>query len=197
MSQNKYHQGKIYKIVSDDATCIPYYGSTTNKLWSRFGEHKYEYAQWKNGKRPRRSSFDVFEKYGIGECKIILVESYKCESKDQLRAREQYYIENNNCVNKYNAFGIDHEKILVGSRKSQKTYRQNHPDIILKQKERYRIKHKQQIALKRQQHVLCECGKYTPRGDISRHRKTTKHSEALMKLTRYRLMCQYFNITLS
>jgi len=31
---------------------------------------------------------------------ITLVEKYRCETKDELHARERYYIENNKCVNK-------------------------------------------------------------------------------------------------
>jgi hypothetical protein len=31
---------------------------------------------------------------------IILVENFNCENKEQLRARERYYIENNECINK-------------------------------------------------------------------------------------------------
>ena len=42
----------------------------------------------------------MFEKYGINNTDIILVESYPCENKNELHSRERYYIENNNCVNK-------------------------------------------------------------------------------------------------
>ena len=45
--------------------------------------------------------FDIFEKYGIENCKFFLVELYPCKSKEELEAREGYYIRNYDCVNKY------------------------------------------------------------------------------------------------
>ena len=33
-------------------------------------------------------------------CKIELVENYACNSKEELNAREGFYIQNNECVNK-------------------------------------------------------------------------------------------------
>ncbi len=46
-------------------------------------------------------SFDLFEKYGVENCKIILLENVNALTKDELRAIEGNYIRNMNCVNKY------------------------------------------------------------------------------------------------
>jgi hypothetical protein len=44
-----------------------------------------------------------------GDYEIIWVEDFPCERKDQLKARERYYIENRVCVNK-NVPGRTHEE---------------------------------------------------------------------------------------
>jgi len=82
-----YSKGRIYKLVCDDPELI-YYGSTIQKYLSkRFHQHK----------EMKCSSKALFE---AGGCKIILVENYPCKTKDELIARERYYIENFKCVNK-------------------------------------------------------------------------------------------------
>ena len=87
-----YQNGKIYKITSLH-TDKCYVGSTTLKyLSSRLGGHKQDLKRGKN----------VSSKYILefGNCKIVLLELYPCNSKDELLARERYYIENFDCVNK-------------------------------------------------------------------------------------------------
>ena len=43
------------------------------------------------------SSFKVLEG---GDAKIMLLENYPCKNRKQLHAREVYYIDKMNCVNK-------------------------------------------------------------------------------------------------
>jgi len=112
MTDNRYHNGKIYRIISTETDKV-YYGSTTNKLWSRFSQHKAGFKLFQKGKMKKcTATFKFFEKYGIDTCRIILVENYKCENRDELLAREQYYIDNNKdtCINNYNAHGINIER---------------------------------------------------------------------------------------
>ena len=90
---NKYHNGKIYKLICDDLT---YYGSTTEKyLSSRLAKHKYQYEHQYNVSTMSKKLFET-----QNDVNIILVEDYPCERKEQLLARERYYIDNFNCVNK-------------------------------------------------------------------------------------------------
>jgi hypothetical protein len=87
-----YQNAKIYRLVCDDPNLV-YYGATAKKyLCSRLAEHKYDY---KNGKVC--TSRHLFE---VGNVQIFLVENFPCDSKEQLNARERYWIENNECVNK-------------------------------------------------------------------------------------------------
>jgi len=46
-------------------------------------------------------SFDIIKN---NDYKIILLENYPCETKEELLAREQYYIDNLVCVNKNNTY---------------------------------------------------------------------------------------------
>lgn len=93
-----YENGKIYKTVSNYTEDI-YIGSTCQTLTKRKQKHKGHYKEWKSGKTHKKTtSFDVIDK---GDFDIILLEDYPCERKDQLHSRERYWIENNDCVNKY------------------------------------------------------------------------------------------------
>jgi len=83
-----YKNGKIYKLVNDELN-LTYYGSTCNELRKRFNDHK------KNNNKC--SSKIMFES---GEVKIYLVEKFPCNDRLELRQKERYYIENNNCINK-------------------------------------------------------------------------------------------------
>ena len=47
------------------------------------------------------SACDIFDMYGLDNCKIELVELYSCSSKEELRQKEGEYIRNNECVNKH------------------------------------------------------------------------------------------------
>ena len=90
-----YQNAKIYKIINDEMPNMVYYGSTTIKyLSNRLGKHRYLY---KNNKKRKTTATKLFE---VGEPKIILIENYPCKTKDELLARERFYIENNECINK-------------------------------------------------------------------------------------------------
>jgi hypothetical protein len=93
---------KIYKIVplnSNDDSDV-YIGSTCKTtLLKRMSKHRENYKRWKEGKYGNMSSFKLFEKYSINNCNIFLIEEFPCDSKDELRQREGYYIKVIPCVN--------------------------------------------------------------------------------------------------
>jgi hypothetical protein len=91
-----YQKGKIYKIVSDNIEGT-YYGSTADTLWSRFGTHNRKFRAWKKGSKVYYTSYKLIE---AGNASIVLVEYFPCNNKIELKARERWYIENNDCVNK-------------------------------------------------------------------------------------------------
>ena len=97
-----YSNGKIYKIEAlngEDGDI--YIGSTTEKLLSRrMNGHRCDYKRWSVGNQSKTSSYDIFQKYGVENCRIVLIESVSAFTKDQLTSREAYYIRTMDCVNK-------------------------------------------------------------------------------------------------
>ena len=89
-----YANGKIYKIESINATEGDpdiYIGSTTKfYLSERMVLHRRDYDQWKNGiiKVGKITSFDIFDKFGVENCRIVLLETFPCTSRDELFAKE-------------------------------------------------------------------------------------------------------------
>ena len=131
-----YSKGKIYKIISNnpDITDV-YYGSTKQLLLSyRMSGHRADYKKYLNGKMESKcTSFDMFDKYGIDQFHIELVEDFPCESKAQLLTRENVYIRGNGCVNKYSAISTPEEK-----KEYNKQYREDNHEQIILQKKQYR-----------------------------------------------------------
>ena len=92
-----YSNGKIYKIESMNENQEEgdiYIGSTSKTFLSqRMSSHRTDYKKWKKGVvSSYMTSFILFEKYGLDNCKITLLESFPCISKDELHAREAHYI---------------------------------------------------------------------------------------------------------
>ena len=161
---NNYNNGKVYKIESHLGDKV-YYGSTTKKLLSqRMTKHRSDYKCWLKGKRELITSFNLFEEYGLENCKIILVESCPCETKDELKARESYYIRNFECVNKVipdrtmkEYYEDNKSKILERAKEYQtnnkvkiseqkKEYQTNNKVKISEQKKEYRTNNKVKIS---------------------------------------------------
>jgi len=93
---NKYKSGKIYKVVCNN-TGKTYYGSTYGSIAKKKGRHKSNYHnEYLKGKRGFVSVYDIIKE---GNYDIFLVENYPCETKEELHARERWYIENNECIN--------------------------------------------------------------------------------------------------
>lgn len=133
-----YENGKIYKIQGGSMT---YIGSTTKQYLSqRWGCHKYDYKK----KERKTSAWEIFDSIGIDNCKIILIEAYPCNSIDELRARERYWIEKENCVN----------RCIPGRTKEE----YNSTYILERRKYGNML-------------IECKCGKTYTQGNRSRHLK--------------------------
>ncbi len=91
ITNNKYQQGKIYRITDNSYTKC-YYGSTTRNLNVRMKEHCFRYSRCK--------AKEIIDEFGIVNCKIELIEAFPCNSKSELEQRERFYIHSNDCVNR-------------------------------------------------------------------------------------------------
>ena len=183
-----YANGRIYKIepICEHDENEVYYGSTCQLLCKRMDSHRRDYKCWLNNKRDKTSSYDLFEKYGIENCKIYLVELYPCETKEELLAREGYYIKNNKCVNRY----VAGNQLAVGIKEYHQIYRNQHKDENIEYGKIYRENNKQKLKEKRaiyaakniekikeysQTKNVCSCGgKYTNH-DRPKHYRTKLH----------------------
>lgn len=90
--------GKIYKITSSGG--LPYIGSTTLPLKSRFNLHK------KSG-----HTYSVSLHLGQPDIKIELIEKYPCETHEELIKRERYWTEQMECCNKRRPYRSYREQI--------------------------------------------------------------------------------------
>ena len=134
-----YNNGKIYKIeaINGEEGDI-YIGSTTKELLSqRMDTHRSDYKKYLNGKHDNITSFKLFNKYGVENCKIILIELVNVNSKDELLSREAYYIKSLDCVNKCIPLQTtkewresNREKVKQYSKKYRKEYYENNKDKI-------------------------------------------------------------------
>ena len=103
-------------------------------------KHRSSYKSWKNGKSRKLMCYELFEKYGVENCKIYLVELYSCKSKEELESREGYYIRNYNCNNKLIP-GRTSKEYYNDNKDKMKEYRINNKEYM----KEYRIDNKNEI----------------------------------------------------
>ena len=134
-----YNNGKVYKIVNTIGETI-YIGSTTQSLCQRYQRHKYKNK----------------------DHRIILIENYSCNSKEELLRHEQKCIdENRNCnlLNKNNAYVSREDYKKKKCVYNKKCYKQHRTKI-------------RQLA---NQKIECKnCGCFINRLNLARHRNTDK-----------------------
>lgn len=152
---NRYENGMIYMIESPSAG-LCYYGSTCMPLAKRLYNHRKDYERYRNGTYHFVTSFKVLD---YDDHKIILVEEVKCESKQQLIAREAYYIRNHECVNKY-----------IPDR-TKKEYEADNKEKIKERMKQYREHNKEELQKK----INCECGNGYTRSNKARHERSVGH----------------------
>jgi hypothetical protein len=84
--ENKYDSSKIYKLVCNDG--YYYIGSTIQELNNRLNNHK------KLSKTGVNKAYNYINSIGWDNVEIELIEKYKCNSKQELNNREEYYLNN-------------------------------------------------------------------------------------------------------
>jgi len=109
MENNKYKTSKIFEIINKKGRFI---GSTFSlALSNKLASYRKDYLNYTKGLKKYNVVFEIL-KYGC--YKINLLESYSCSSIDELRAREQFWIEKLNCINKeYENFETENDAVKV------------------------------------------------------------------------------------
>jgi len=184
-----YQQSKLYKIESD-LTHEKYFGGTTQTLSRRLAKHRDDIK-----KGSGISSKEILQ---YPDARIVLLENFPCNNKDELRAREQFWIDQNKdiAVNKLRAFRTEEEKKdqikeyeqSEKRKEYQKKYHKNYEQSE-KRKEYHKNyeqseKYKEYNLERSKKIIKCECGKiYKGLTNKSRHEKTKFHQEYILKQT--------------
>ena len=132
-----YQNGKIYKIISHNSDQDIYVGSTTQMLCKRLTGHVTNFK--KNGPV---SSKNVLRH---GNYQILLIENYPCNTKEELTAREAYYVRQFNCVNK-NVPGRTREEWYEDNKDKIAKYYEDNKDKIAERQKKYYEDNKDKIA---------------------------------------------------
>lgn len=196
-----YQLRKIYKIV-DNTNGNVYVGSTCEPtLAKRLGKHRDNYKSYMRGKYHFITAFNIIQNDSYD---IVLLENYPCNNKDELHARERYYVESIECINKCipnrteleyyhdnkEYYRAQHQQYYKDNKK--KYYEENKDDLLNSAKQ-YREDHKEKIQKygkqyrednqeKYQEKFICECGgKYTYTHK-TQHSNSKKHMEYLNSL---------------
>ena len=176
-----YQNSKIY-IIESDLTKEKYYGSTTLKtLAMRLAKHR---SNMKKGSGV--SSKEILQ---YPDARIVLIENYPCNNKDELRAREQYWIDQNKdiAVNKLRAFRTEEEKKEQNKKYEQSEKRKEYNKKYEQSEKRkeYKKTYNKKYYLERSKKIIkCECGKtYKGLEHKSQHEKTKFHQEYILKQT--------------
>ena len=185
-----YANSRIYRIVCN-VTGKQYIGSTTQSLAKRLSTHKSNFRVWQQGKCNFITSFNIIEN---GDYDIVLVEELPdIKNVEQLRARERYHIEANECVNKViptrtmkEYYAANKEEIKAYKAKYcaehkneikdyKAKYRADHKERIATQMVEYYAENKDKILAYQSERVTCEhCGSNVSRHSILRHQKSKK-----------------------
>ena len=174
-----YQQTKIYRIESHLGNKI-YIGSTTKKYLSdRMGLHRAQYDLWKRTKHGRCTAFGLFDEYGIENCKMVLIESCPCNSKDEKNAKEAQYIRQLDCVNKN-----------IPGRTGQEYYHEN-KERLNEQHKKWKVKNDEKIKSERLTAHECECGGRYKLQHKAQHKKTLLHVAYEEALTLASSLTQY------
>lgn len=189
----RYQRGKIYKIVSPNTNKV-YVGSTTEPLLSRrMAGHTRDMKRWKNGSTNYTSSFEILE---AGEAQIVLLELCPCNSKDELFARENHWMNElkNICVNRNKApLGLTiqewnshyYQENKDDIKFNQKQYYNDNKEGILAKRKQYQLDNKEKIRARKRLHYIaqerheCPCGGRYTTNKKSTHSKSQKHQKWL------------------
>ena len=142
-----YSKCKIYMIepLCPHEEHEVYYGSTCKELLSqRFATHTGTYRYWKKTGKKFYSSFLLFDKYGIDNCKIYLVKPFPCLNHLEAEAEEGHYQRNNNCINRNIAGRTPKEY--------NKEYYTNNKNQILEHNKKYYIDNKENISERKKEY---------------------------------------------
>jgi hypothetical protein len=176
-----YQIGKIYKIVCN-ITDECYIGSTCEPtLAMRLSKHVACYKRWKSGNCGKVTCYDIIDR---GDYKILLIECFPCNNKDELNSREGHvtreYKKNSDivCINKRIESRTKREYYLDNKIKIDERNKRYYKDNFEKNKDKshtYYMTNKDKINKYASKKITCECGSCFRISDKARHERSQKH----------------------
>ena len=142
--------GSIYKIVPnnplDDGDV--YFGSTELQLDKRYKAHVSWYKSWKNhpDKIRKVTVFNIFDKYGVENCKIELINICRFSDKSFLYEQEKQFIVSHACVNKRKP-NFNRLQYYQDNREHISKYYQDNREDKLKYQKEYHQRKKERLNI--------------------------------------------------
>ena len=175
---NRYNNSKVYKLINtvDDTF---YIGSTCTSLSKRLNKHK---TVAKRDVCKSTRLYSHLNKIGVENVKIILINEFYLDNKEQLLREENNYIEmyksDTNCLNSIRAYRSTENRKEMKKR----IYEKNKETILEKRKE-YRENNKEKIKERKQKTYSCICGSENITFEHkSRHERSKKHQHFIHDL---------------
>ena len=160
-----YSKAKIYKVLNSVDDEI-YVGSTTQTLAKRMGKHR------RNATQRNTKLYQHMNDIGIDNFYIELIETYPCNSTDELHKKEGEWIRRMGTLNQ-----------IVAGRTPQQ-YREENSDKVREANQKYRENNKDKIREKDRQYrennsniCMCVCGSLVSKINMCKHIKTAKHKQ--------------------
>lgn len=182
--------GCIYKIepIVEHNKYEIYFGSTKQNIEMRFNFHHFHYNKYinKDENYSYFSCYKLFDKYGIDNCNIEIVEKLENTTKNKLLKQENYYINTYYNVNEQNAY-----RSLDDDKQYYENYRIENKEKIKERNQNYYENNKEKIL--QQQKEKRDNMTEEERKQYLQHRKETRNAEQ-EKETKSKLeKCQYCN----
>ena len=140
-----YSKAKIYRVFCGDDE---YIGSTIRPLSERMNGHRCSFRT--NG---LCSSKVIFEKHGIENVKIELIEEYPCQNREQLEKREGEIQRERKCVN-HNIAGRTIKEYKQDNTEKFREYYLDHAEKIREQSKQYYLDHTEKFREYHQQYHI-------------------------------------------
>ena len=172
--ENKFQNGKIYKIV-DNLSNMIYIGSSCESLDHRLKRHEVDYKSFKAGKFHFITSFKILEN---NDYKIELIKLYPCENKNALNIEEGRIIKES----KTSGLNVVNKNISGQTHKESNAQYSKRNRILLNEKAKERFD--------------CSCGgKFTYCNKL-RHENSKKHQKFIKSQT-INIAGNNYNITIN
>ncbi len=167
MEQNKYQNGVIYTIKTDNGL---YVGSTIN-----FRKRKNSHKTKCFNETDKLYNIKLYQniRENDGEYSIEIYKMFPCNSSEELIKEEEK-------VRKYLNSNLNMQKCFTTEEEVKERKRcYACKDEQKEQRKAYYYKNKDMILEQMNEKIICECGCFTTKGNISRHRKSNKHTKLI------------------